>query len=64
VYFPRLDLVVRPAAGMLLAFTSSWHHEHGETEVTGGDQLTFAAFHTFDSRLRDPDLTALDGQPA
>lgn len=64
VYFPRLDLVVKPAPGMLLAFTGGWHHEHAVTEVTHGDQLTLAAFHTFDSRLRDADLMALDGQPA
>jgi hypothetical protein len=62
VYFPRLDLVVKPAAGMLLAFTGGWHHEHAVTEVTHGDQLTLAAFHTFDSRLRDSDLMVPDGQ--
>jgi hypothetical protein len=64
VYFPRLDLVVKPGSGMLLAFSGGWHHEHGVTEVSRGDQLTMACFHTFDSRLRDIGLTAPDGVPA
>jgi hypothetical protein len=64
VYFPRLDLVVKPGAGLLLAFTAGWHHEHGVTDVLTGDQLTMSAFHTFDSRLRDRDLMELDGGPA
>jgi hypothetical protein len=63
VYFPRLDLVVKPAAGMLLAFTGGWHHEHAVTEVLNGDQLTMSSFHTFDSRMRDRALMTIDGQP-
>jgi hypothetical protein len=58
VYFPRLDLVVKPGAGMLLAFTAGWHHEYSVTEVLKGDQLMMSSFHTFDSRMRDRELTA------
>jgi Family of unknown function (DUF6065)/2OG-Fe(II) oxygenase superfamily len=61
VYFPRLDLVVKPGAGMLLAFTGGWHHEHGLTEVATGEQLTMAAFHTFDSRFRAGELGPPNG---
>jgi len=59
LYFPRLDLLVRPAAGMLLAFTAGWHHEHGVTKVLTGDRLTMPAFYTFDASRRDRDLYGL-----
>ena len=45
LYFPRLDLLVRPTMGMLLAFTAGWHHEHGVTKVLTGDRLTMPAFY-------------------
>ena len=60
LYFPRLDFVVKPSAGMLLAFTAGWHHEQGVTQVSTGAQLTMAAFHTFDAAMRDPGLMAMD----
>ncbi len=56
LYFPRLDLVVKPARGMLLAFTGGWHHEHGVLKVVSGDRLTMPAFYTFDAAHRDRDL--------
>ncbi len=59
LYFPRLDLLVRPTMGMLLAFTAGWHHEHGVTKVLTGDRLTMPAFYTFDGSRRDRDLYAL-----
>ena len=64
MYFPRLDFAVQFRAGMLLAFTAGWHHEQGVTTVSQGDQLTLAAFHTFDSGMRDPGLSAMDDRPA
>jgi hypothetical protein len=64
LYFAALDLAVRPRAGMLLAFTGGWHHEHGIAEIASGEQLALTAFHTFDSRMRDRKLMALTGQPA
>ena len=56
IYFPRLNLVVKPGAGMLIGFTGGWHHEYGVTEVTSGHQWTMPAFHTFHRSRRDLDL--------
>ncbi len=53
LYFPRLDLTVKPAMGMLLAFTGGWHHQHGVMKVTSGERLTMPAFYTFDPAHRD-----------
>ena len=59
LYFPRLDLTVKPAAGMLLAFTGGWHHEHGVLKVTSGERLTMPAFYTFDASHRERELYSL-----
>jgi hypothetical protein len=59
LYFPRLDLVVKPGTGMLLAFTAGWHHEHAVLKVLKGDRLTMPAFYTFDASWRDRDVYAL-----
>jgi hypothetical protein len=56
LYFPRLDLTVKPAAGMLLAFTGGWHHEHGVLNVESGERLTMPAFYTFDAAHRQREL--------
>ncbi len=56
LYFPRLDLTVKPATGMLLAFTGGWHHEHGVLKVLSGDRLTMPAFYTFDAAYREPEV--------
>jgi Family of unknown function (DUF6065) len=53
VYFPRLDLIVRPAAGMLLGFTGGWYHDQGVSRVLSGARLTMQAFYTFDPSHRD-----------
>jgi hypothetical protein len=63
VYFTQLDLAVKPRAGMLLAFTSEWHHEHGVTEVVTGEQLTLQGFHTFMRSGRDLALDSRDDPP-
>ncbi len=59
LYFPRLDLTVKPATGMLLAFTGGWHHEHGVLKVLAGDRLTMPAFYTFDASHRERELYGL-----
>ncbi len=59
LYFPRLNLTVKPAAGMLLAFTGGWHHEHGVLKVLAGERLTMPAFYTFNSAHRDRALYRL-----
>ena len=56
LYFSRLNLTVKPATGMLLAFTGGWHHEHGVLTVLSGDRLTMPAFYTFDPAHRERDL--------
>ncbi len=56
LYFPRLDLTVKPATGMLLAFTGGWYHEHGVLKVLSGERLTMPAFYTFDASHRDREL--------
>jgi hypothetical protein len=56
LYFPRLDLLVKPGQGMLLAFTGGWHHEHAVLKVLEGDRLTMPAFYTFDASRRDRDV--------
>jgi hypothetical protein len=48
LYFTRLDMRVKPTAGLLLAFTGGWHHEHAVLRVTSGLRLTMPAFYTFD----------------
>ncbi len=53
LYFPRLDLVLRPTAGMMVTFTGGWHHEHGVLLVKSGLRLTMPAFYTFDAEKKD-----------
>jgi predicted 2-oxoglutarate/Fe(II)-dependent dioxygenase YbiX len=62
LYFPRLDLTVKPAAGMLLAFTGGWYHEHGVLKVAMGERLTMPAFYTFDASRRERELYGLARQ--
>ena len=59
LYFPRLDLTVKPATGMLLAFTGGWYHEHGVLKVQSGERLTMPAFYTFDAAHRERELYGL-----
>lgn len=58
LYFTRLDQVIKPQAGMLLAFTGGWHHEHAVLKVTAGLRLTMPSFFSFDIAKRDPMLYA------
>jgi hypothetical protein len=64
LYFPRLDLMVKPGMGMLLAFTSGWHHEHAVLKILRGDRLTMPAFYTFDASRRDRDVYDFAGAGA
>jgi len=63
IYFPRLDLVVKPGAGMLLAFTAGWGHEHGMTEIVSGEQLSLPMFHTFTAHMAESGLHAPPASP-
>jgi predicted 2-oxoglutarate/Fe(II)-dependent dioxygenase YbiX len=53
VYFTALDAVVKPKAGMLLAFSGGMHHEHSVLKVTKGERITMPSFHTFDEKQAD-----------
>ncbi len=53
LYFPRLDMLMKPTAGMLVAFTGGWHHEHAVLSVRSGLRLTMPAFYTLDSAKAD-----------
>ena len=52
-YFTALDMLIRPKAGTLVAFTGGFHHEHGVTTITKGTRITLPAFYTFDARRKD-----------
>lgn len=53
LYFSALDMVIKPTAGTLVAFTGGFHHEHGITTITKGIRITLPAFYTFDQNQRD-----------
>ncbi len=53
LYFPRLDMVLKPEAGMLAAFTGGWHHEHAVLRVRSGLRLTMPAFYTLEAGRKD-----------
>jgi hypothetical protein len=59
LYFPRLDMTIRPSCGLLLAFTGGWYHEHGVLKVLSGERLTMPAFYTFDATQRERELYGL-----
>lgn len=52
-YFNAIDMVVKPKAGMLVAFTGGWHHEHAVLKITKGTRITMPAFYTFDATKKD-----------
>lgn len=47
-YLTALNIVIKPRAGALVAFTSGWHHEHAVLKIRRGTRLTMPAFYTFD----------------
>ncbi len=53
LYFTALDAYIKPKAGMLVAFTAGFHHEHAVLKVVKGERLTMPAFYTFDRRRAD-----------
>ncbi len=48
LYFPHLNLAIKPQTGMLVAFPSGPGYAHGVRAVTSGERLTLAAFFTSD----------------
>ena len=53
LYFTALDAYIKPKAGMLVAFTAGFHHEHAVLKVTSGERLTMPAFYTFERSKAD-----------
>jgi hypothetical protein len=53
-YFPGLGLEIKPAAGMLVAFTGGMRHFHGVREVRGAARYTMPGWYTRDIAHRDP----------
>lgn len=53
VYFPVLDMMIKPKAGALVSFTGGFYHEHGVLRVTKGTRITMPAFYTFDASKKD-----------
>lgn len=53
LYFTALDAYIKPKAGMLIAFTAGFHHEHAVLKVTRGERLTMPAFYTFERSKAD-----------
>jgi hypothetical protein len=48
IFFPRLDLSLRPSTGMLVIFSSGAEHQHGVTEITAGKRYTMPSWYTTD----------------
>lgn len=53
LYFPRLELTIKPEVGMLAAFSADAVHEHGVTLVKSGVRWTMPAFYTHDESKRE-----------
>jgi hypothetical protein len=53
LYFTALDRYIKPKAGMLVAFTAGFHHEHSVLKVTKGERFTMPAFYTFERNRAD-----------
>jgi predicted 2-oxoglutarate/Fe(II)-dependent dioxygenase YbiX len=47
-YLTARNIVIKPRAGALVAFTSGWHHEHAVLTIRRGTRITMPAFYTFD----------------
>jgi hypothetical protein len=53
IFFPRLNLSLKPAAGMLVIFSSGAEHEHGVKEVTAGRRYTMPSWYTTDESRKN-----------
>lgn len=53
LFFTRLDKIIKPKTGMLVAFSGGFHHEHAVLKVTKGTRYTLASFYTFEEEYKD-----------
>lgn len=54
IFFPGLQLRVRPEPGLLIAFTSGTEHVHGVLPILSGERFTLAGWFTQDPAMADP----------
>lgn len=52
IYFPNLDIEIKPTPGMLVVFPGTLFFLHGVRKVTAGMRHTIASFLTFDASRR------------
>lgn len=48
IFFPRLDLAIKPTRGLLVIFSSGSEHEHGVRAVKAGRRYTMPSWYTDD----------------
>jgi predicted 2-oxoglutarate/Fe(II)-dependent dioxygenase YbiX len=53
VFFPTLNIQIKPSTGLLLAFRGGREHVHGVSKITRGTRYTMPAWHTRDATRRD-----------
>jgi hypothetical protein len=59
LFFTGQNVTIRPQAGMMVAFTAGFHHQHGVLRVESGTRLTMPFFLTFDREKADARLIDL-----
>jgi predicted 2-oxoglutarate/Fe(II)-dependent dioxygenase YbiX len=52
IYFPNLNIELKPLPGTLITFPGTLRYLHGVRRVTGGMRHTIASFITFDESKR------------
>ena len=53
IFFPRLDLLLKPTKGLLVIFSSGPEHEHGVKPVTAGKRYTMPSWYTTDKTRKN-----------
>jgi Rps23 Pro-64 3,4-dihydroxylase Tpa1-like proline 4-hydroxylase len=53
IYFPGLQVRVRPEPGLLIAFTAGTEHVHGVLPILSGERFTLAGWFTQDPAMAD-----------
>jgi hypothetical protein len=61
LYFPRLDLLIKPTAGLALAFTNMACHANVIMPVVGHTQIVMAGRYVFSASQRDIFMYELEG---
>lgn len=56
LYFTAQNIAIKPRAGMFVAMTAGFHHEHAVLRVQNGARLTMPSFFTFEKARADSAL--------